>query len=181
MSILDVRVVVERQADRAVPGEGLGDLRVDAAPREAADERVSQRVKVNVPAAGVNRGEEVGALALLPLVGVVLGLREPRRAGCLKVGAQHAGRAPAVGDCERRRLRRLEEGNKGISGPSWLGFMPGIPCPWDGEPTPNGDVGINDFLELLAQWGSPGSCDFDGGGVGINAFLDLLANWGPCP
>ncbi len=54
-------------------------------------------------------------------------------------------------------------------------------CPWDCEPTPNGDVGINDFLAVLAQWGGPGSCDFDGGGVGINDFLDLLANWGPCP
>ncbi len=54
-------------------------------------------------------------------------------------------------------------------------------CPWDCETTPNGNIGINDFLALLAQWGTPGSCDFDGGGVGINDFLDLLANWGPCP
>ena len=29
--------------------------------------------------------------------------------------------------------------------------------------------------------GRPGSCDFDGGGVGINDFLELLGNWGPCP
>lgn len=65
MAVLDVRVVVERQADGAVPGEGLGDLRVDTAPRETADEGVSQRVKINVPAAGVDRDEEVGALALL--------------------------------------------------------------------------------------------------------------------
>ena len=36
-------------------------------------------------------------------------------------------------------------------------------------------------LELLAQWGGGGSCDFDGGGIGINDFLELLANWGPCP
>jgi hypothetical protein len=43
-------------------------------------------------------------------------------------------------------------------------------------------VGINDFLELLAQWSTvDSSCDFDGGGVGINDFLDLLANWGDCP
>ncbi len=57
------------------------------------------------------------------------------------------------------------------------------PCPWDcdgGEST-DGTVGITDFLLLLAQWGGPGSCDFDGGGVGINDFLELLANWGPCP
>ncbi len=54
-------------------------------------------------------------------------------------------------------------------------------CPWDCEPTPNGDVGINDFLAVLAQWGGPGSCDFDGSGIGINDFLELLANWGSCP
>jgi hypothetical protein len=55
-------------------------------------------------------------------------------------------------------------------------------CPWDCEPTPEGTVGINDFLEVLAQWSMVGtSCDFDGGGVGINDFLDLLAAWGPCP
>ncbi len=55
-------------------------------------------------------------------------------------------------------------------------------CPWDCEPTPDGDVGISDFLELLAQWNSVGtSCDVDGGGVGINDFLALLANWGACP
>ena len=57
----------------------------------------------------------------------------------------------------------------------------GTSCPWDCESVPEGTVGINDFLDLLAQWGGPGSCDFDGGGVGINDFLELLANWGPCP
>ncbi len=55
-------------------------------------------------------------------------------------------------------------------------------CPWDCEPTPNGTVGINDFLELLAQWSTVGSsCDFDGGGAGITDFLDMLAHWGDCP
>ncbi len=53
-------------------------------------------------------------------------------------------------------------------------------CPWDcGDQ--DGNVGIVDFLALLAQWGGPGFCDFDGGGVGIVDFLKLLANWGPCP
>ena len=61
-----------------------------------------------------------------------------------------------------------------------VGSQPG--CPWDCEAAPEGTVGINDFLELLAQWAQVGtSCDFGGGGVGIVAFLDLLANWGPCP
>jgi hypothetical protein len=38
-----------------------------------------------------------------------------------------------------------------------------------------------DFLKLLADWGGPSECDFDGGGVGITDFLELLAHWGPCP
>jgi len=58
----------------------------------------------------------------------------------------------------------------------------GVPtCPWDCEATPDKNVGINDFLGVLAQWGTTGPCDFDGGGVGITDFLGLLANWGPCP
>ena len=60
-------------------------------------------------------------------------------------------------------------------------FQGGSTCPWDCESAPQGTVGINDFLDLLAQWGTPGSCDFDGAGVGINDFLALLSNWGPCP
>ena len=57
----------------------------------------------------------------------------------------------------------------------------GTPCPWDCEASPDGAVGINDFQDLLSQWTTLGSCDFDGGGVGINDFLLLLANWGLCP
>ncbi len=53
-------------------------------------------------------------------------------------------------------------------------------CPWDCADG-DGNVGIVDFLGLLAQWGGPGTCDVDGGGVGITDFLALLANWGPCP
>ena len=54
-------------------------------------------------------------------------------------------------------------------------------CPWDCDGADDGIVGINDFLALLGQWNTPGSCDFDGAGVGINDFLELLANWGDCP
>ena len=56
-------------------------------------------------------------------------------------------------------------------------------CQWDIAGF-DGEVGINDFLDLLAAWGpNPGHpADFDGDGiVGINDFLELLANWGPCP
>jgi hypothetical protein len=42
-------------------------------------------------------------------------------------------------------------------------------------------VGVVDFLAMLAQWGSEGTCDFDDDGVGVTDFLALLANWGPCP
>lgn len=42
------------------------------------------------------------------------------------------------------------------------------------------NVGINDMLDLLAQWGTAGSCDVTGGGVGINDLLNLFAEWGPC-
>ncbi len=54
-------------------------------------------------------------------------------------------------------------------------------CPWDCQAVPNGSVGINDLLDLLAQWGGAGACNFDGGVVGITDLLKLLANWGPCP
>ena len=46
------------------------------------------------------------------------------------------------------------------------------------------NVGIIDFLALLAAWGTDpgGPPDFDGdGNVGITDFLELLANWGLCP
>lgn len=53
-------------------------------------------------------------------------------------------------------------------------------CPWDLDGT--GDVGINDFLALLAAWAQVDvPADFDGGGVRVTDFLELLANWGPCP
>ena len=55
-------------------------------------------------------------------------------------------------------------------------------CPWDLDD--DGMVGITDFLELLAAWGTDpfGAPDFDGDDqVGITDFLELLANWGPCP
>jgi hypothetical protein len=62
----------------------------------------------------------------------------------------------------------------------------GIPdeceCPADLDG--DGQVGVTDFLDLLAAWGpNPGHpADLDGDGqVGVTDFLDLLAAWGPCP
>jgi Tol biopolymer transport system component len=60
------------------------------------------------------------------------------------------------------------------------------PCPADIDG--GGDVGVTDFLALLAAWGPcPDPCppcpaDLDGDCiVGVTDFLILLANWGPCP
>ncbi len=54
-------------------------------------------------------------------------------------------------------------------------------CPGDLDDDAN--VGITDFLILLAQWGPVGgTADLDGDGlVGIQDFLMLLTAWGPCP
>jgi hypothetical protein len=55
-------------------------------------------------------------------------------------------------------------------------------CPWDCQDEPDGEVGVVDFLTLLAQWGQVGtSCDYDGDGVSVSDFLLLLAGWGSCP
>ena len=48
-------------------------------------------------------------------------------------------------------------------------FSCGTACPWDLDG--DGEVGIEDFLLLLAGWGDP---------YGIADFLDLLGSWGPC-
>jgi hypothetical protein len=86
------------------------------------------------------------------------------------------------------------------------GPCPPSECPWDsaqpGDPppgpgTPDGTVGINDLIHLLANWGAcpPGPCPWDSaqpgdpppgpgtpdGTVGINDLIHLLANWGACP
>jgi hypothetical protein len=55
-------------------------------------------------------------------------------------------------------------------------------CP--GDVNADGEVGVNDFLAMLAAWGpNPGHpADLDGDGtVGVVDFLQLLASWGPCP
>lgn len=54
-------------------------------------------------------------------------------------------------------------------------------CPWDCQDVPNGNVGIEDLLAELAQWGACcTSCDHGHGApcVGIEDHLTLLARWG---
>ncbi|MCH8824315.1 MAG: hypothetical protein IH984_12520, partial [Planctomycetes bacterium] len=54
------------------------------------------------------------------------------------------------------------------------------PCPWDMDNTSS--VGVGDLLMMFAQWGTPGSADFNADGiVNTSDLLILLANWGPCP
>ena len=67
-----------------------------------------------------------------------------------------------------------------VQGPGVLSFVAPDSCPWDCADG-DGQVGIVDFLVLLADWGTTSACDFDGGGVGLTDFLALLAAWGPCP
>jgi hypothetical protein len=84
-------------------------------------------------------------------------------------------------------LRSLPGGEPGHNGDNVDALDPPLePCPWDCDfgalGYPDGVVGINDFLALLAQWGGPGTCDIDGNGVvNIQDFLLMLAWWGPCP
>ncbi len=90
-------------------------------------------------------------------------------------------------DLDNDGLADLVTGNTddGKTGGSVTGIITPTPratCPWDCAAVPDQNVGINDFLAVLAQWGlSDTSCDFNASGVGIVEFLELLANWGPCP
>jgi hypothetical protein len=57
-------------------------------------------------------------------------------------------------------------------------------CPADCLQTPDGEVGVQDFLAMLARWGDAaggGPCDVDYDGViGPDDFLALLDVWGAC-
>ena len=61
-------------------------------------------------------------------------------------------------------------------------FGLGVPlCPADCFQTPDGWVGILDFLAVIGTWGSSGPCDinFDGA-VDYLDFGQLFGVWGPC-
>jgi hypothetical protein len=84
-------------------------------------------------------------------------------------------------------LRSLPGGEPGHNGDNVDALDPPFePCPEDCDfltlGWPDGVVGVNDFLALLAQWGGGGTCDIDGNGtVNIQDFLLMIAAWGPCP
>jgi predicted outer membrane repeat protein len=71
----------------------------------------------------------------------------------------------------------------GVNPPVDMGVYERQPsCPWDLDC--DFQVGITDFLLVLALWGTNplGPPDFDSDGdVGITDFLSLLANWDLCP
>ena len=55
-----------------------------------------------------------------------------------------------------------------------------VPC--TGDVDDNGEVGVDDLLVLIGQWGGPGSGDLDGSKVvGVDDLLLLLNAWGACP
>jgi hypothetical protein len=84
-------------------------------------------------------------------------------------------------------LRSLPGGEPGHNGDNVDALDPPLePCPEDCDFAtlgwPDGIVGVNDFLALLAQWGGGGTCDINGDGtINIQDFLLLIAAWGPCP
>ncbi|MCP4758277.1 MAG: hypothetical protein GY894_10700 [Planctomycetes bacterium] len=50
-----------------------------------------------------------------------------------------------------------------------------------GDIDTSGDVGVDDLLTLIGQWGQSGSADLDqSGDVGIDDLLMMLNAWGPC-
>ncbi len=53
-------------------------------------------------------------------------------------------------------------------------------CPADCDGSNDGVVAIADFLAVLGQWGTTGSCSQGGGAIGINQFLATLSAWGNC-
>ncbi|MBC8201770.1 MAG: hypothetical protein H8E86_06940 [Planctomycetes bacterium] len=56
-----------------------------------------------------------------------------------------------------------------------------MPCPEDING--DGNVGVNDLLAVIDQWGQPGgSADVNGDGtVDVSDLLTVVGNWGQCP
>jgi hypothetical protein len=51
-------------------------------------------------------------------------------------------------------------------------------CDEDCASPSDDEVNIIDLLALLAEWGTNGDCDFDGGGISVTDLLQMLAAWG---
>ncbi|MBT5381903.1 MAG: hypothetical protein HOL13_03585, partial [Phycisphaerae bacterium] len=51
----------------------------------------------------------------------------------------------------------------------------------DGDCNGDGQVDVDDVLELLGQFGGTGECDTNGDGtIGVDDLLAQIGNWGPC-
>ena len=65
------------------------------------------------------------------------------------------------------------------SGSININCIPGTTC--DGDCNGDGQVDVDDILELLGQFGTAGDCDTnDDGIIDVNDLLAQIANWGSC-
>ncbi len=95
-----------------------------------------------------------------------------------------AGDLPFAGGNLVGEIAQFRFNNYAIDGTEVMARFLLVGCPWDCEPVPDGDIGIADFMALLAEWGEVRTpCDFGAGlpGVGIEDFLQMLGVWGACP
>ena len=108
---------------------------------------------------------------------------DPQSPGLVGLWRFEDGSGQAVGDSSPQGNHGYLGAEPNVDGadPNWI--VKDVMCPADLDGS--GDVGITDFLALLAAWGPcTGECPADLGGdgmVGITDFLTLLAAWGPCP
>ncbi len=65
------------------------------------------------------------------------------------------------------------------SGTVNVNCVAGTTC--DGDCDGNGEVDVNDILEMLGQFGMSGDCDTNGDNIiDVNDLLAQIGNWGPC-
>ncbi|MCP4760094.1 MAG: hypothetical protein GY894_07570 [Planctomycetes bacterium] len=70
------------------------------------------------------------------------------------------------------------DGNTG-SGTVSVNCIPSTTC--DGDCNGDGEVNVDDILEMLGQFGSGGDCDTNGDGIiDVDDLLAQISNWGPC-
>ena len=65
------------------------------------------------------------------------------------------------------------------SGSININCIPGTTC--DGDCNGDGEVNVDDILDMLGQFGTAGDCDTNGDGIiDVNDLLAQIANWGSC-
>jgi hypothetical protein len=91
---------------------------------------------------------------------------------------------PAPGMCAAGLFGPHILGQQALWGPAGNWVCPIIPLGGCPDFDDDGQVGVTDFLAVLAAWGPCAACpeDLDGDGtVGITDFLEVLEAWGVCP